>query len=1077
MPGLGLSIDLRLYPSATRAALDAAIASGQPYVTFVLLKPEALQRTMQLAEQHWSKKERQDEGLEKYDPAATADHSLFSGGQFRSGPLEAALRALGGVPEGDAKSSSSRRVPVYPVIDDLSLVHSIGVAAEVKIIGARVDAPRLVGVVHRRVQLLGTETSPIDGTVPPHIEAELNKVVEEAKAKEQKQEESTTPEETPTTTPTAESKSVDAVAPITESTATPSISTASSPLSSSSSSPLPPLSRLRVRVKHLEDPRVGSNVELPTDGTDAETAAAASASTSADSSTEMDLFEKALVKEINQTIAALSQEDAISKRLKHIAHSVRTLSSFSVNPGRMADLAAHISNASESELQEVLDLISIKDRLQQVLWIWKKEQEDIRIQKEVQKHMRERSERLHAKHALREEKKAIEELMGKLQLEQLKRDEEEARKAGKPLPTRAPPRGNDKEAIRQRFLARIGPESGKVVPVEVRKVIDEELSKLSQMEPEASEYQMTRNYVDWLTILPWGVHSEEKFDIDFAEEVLNRDHHGLDDVKQRIYEFIASGVLLNKIPPGKIICLVGPPGVGKTSIGKSIAHSLQREFYRFSVGGMDDVSEIKGHRRTYVGSMPGKLVQSLKRVNTSNPVILIDEIDKLGRGGMRGDPSSALLEVLDPEQNNAFMDQYLDVPVDLSKVLFICTANDRDLIPGPLADRMDFIELSGYLATEKVAIASQYLEPAIRERTGVTKDQLEITPEALFHLIRWYCREAGVRSLQKYLEKIYRKVALKMAREAKRIEKEENKTTTPNVFSKVTLTPSNLSEYAGPPNFISDKLYEVNPIGVATGLAYTSHGGAVLFIESVVADVTHAAALASQIPRAEAIREEIEDDYEDERDESSITHPSDTDANPANDDNNPTKFHYGGRGELFCTGSLGNVMKESSSIAYTVAKRILAQRTSINSIHRHFFDHHRIHLHFPSGAIPKDGPSAGIAMVTSLISLAIQTEPIVGHAMTGELTLTGKVLPIGGVKEKLMAAKHAGINLIVLPEGNRKDVDELKPYVIEGLDIKYAKHYDDVFSVIFPNFQDTLRQPTTPAHHLPTYNRRAEIHA
>jgi Lon-like ATP-dependent protease len=459
--------------------------------------------------------------------------------------------------------------------------------------------------------------------------------------------------------------------------------------------------------------------------------------------------------------------------LKLIANSVRTLSTVSVSPGRMADLAAHIAAASETELQSILELVDVKKRLVAVLWLWKKEQEDMRIQKEVAKSVRERYERQHLKLTLREEKKAIDELIAKLSTEQHRKEEEQARKEGKVPPARPPPRGNDKESLRQRLLARIAPDSGKTVPEPVKRVIDEEMAKLAGMDAEASEYQVTRNYVDWLTNIPWGVHTAERFDIEYAEEILNKEHYGLEDVKQRIFEFIASGVLLKQVPPGKILCLVGPPGVGKTSIGKSIARALDRQFYRFTVGGMDDVSEIKGHRRTYVGSMPGKLVQSLKRVNASNPVILIDEIDKLSRGGHRGDPAAALLEVLDPEQNGAFMDHYMDVPIDLSKVLFICTANDRHLIPGPLADRMDFITLSGYVLQEKVHIAQNHLIPLVQAKTGVDAASLTLADDALLHLIRWYCREAGVRGLQKQLEKIYRKVALKIARANAEVEENQ----------------------------------------------------------------------------------------------------------------------------------------------------------------------------------------------------------------------------------------------------------------------------------------------------------------
>jgi len=656
---------------------------------------------------------------------------------------------------------------------------------------------------------------------------------------------------------------------------------------------------------------------------------------------------------------------------------------------------------------------------------------------------------------------------------------------------------SDKERQLALYTSRL---EKKVLPVDVQPVIEDELDKFRAMESESSfEYASTRSYLDWLTSMPWGQYTTDRFDIKYAERVMDEQHHGMEDVKQRILEFVATGKLMKGMPQGKILCLVGPPGVGKTSIGRSIAAALQRKFYRFSVGGLEDVSEIKGHRRTYIGAMPGKIIQALKRSESSNPVILIDELDKLGRSH-RGDPSSALLEVLDPEQNAAFSDHYLDVPVDLSKVLFIATANERSNIPEPLQDRMDFISLSGYVAAEKVSIARDYLEPTVRTRTGVSDSDVHLNDDALFHLIRWYCREAGVRSLQKYIERIYRKVALQIAKKKKALnakaqEEKVNPTTasatssvaatstshattsapdattpdtatsnttptsaTPSAESSSTslppserliITPDNLKEYAGPPKYLTDKLYEVNPVGVSTGLAYSSHGGAVLFIESAAAD---AAVVDEDENQSSQIEVEEEEDEHDEEEE---------DEGEDGDKRTPRIAPHAhpsgsGRGDLFCTGQLGAVMRESSSIAYTVAKRILWEVTHPDSRHRHFFAKHRVHLHLPSGATPKDGPSAGIAMVTSLLSLALNTPPAHALAMTGELTLTGKVLPIGGVKEKIMAAKHARISMGILPDENRKDVDELKSYVTDGLSIHYVRHYDEVFKLIFPHFADQL---------------------
>jgi Lon-like ATP-dependent protease len=452
---------------------------------------------------------------------------------------------------------------------------------------------------------------------------------------------------------------------------------------------------------------------------------------------------------------------------------------------------------------------------------------------------------------------------------------------------------------------------------------------------------------------------------------------------------------------------VGPPGVGKTSIGKSIARALNREFYRFSVGGMYDVAEIKGHRRTYVGAMPGKLVQCMKKVQCVNPVILIDEIDKMGRGSNHGDPSSALLEVLDPEQNSSFMDHYMDVPVDLSKVLFICTANVADTIPGPLQDRMDFIRLSGYVEHEKVEILKRYLQPVAEKKTGVAFQQkVTLTDEAAQSLIRWYCREAGVRNLQKTLEKIYRKIALQLAR--------GSPTETPT--EELVVTADTLHEYIGQPTFTSHRLYEHAPVGVVMGLAWNAMGGATLYIESSISEWSRA-----------SIRRRDEAEQQD-----------------ADEDSADGGERGGDVSGLFCTGQMGDVMKESTMIAYTVAKAHFHSLRPNDG----FFRQHRIHMHVPEGATPKDGPSAGITMVTSILSLALN-RPTRDIAMTGEVTLTGKVLPIGGVREKTIAARRSMVNEILLPIANKKDWDELDEDIRQDMRVHFVDHYDDVFKHAF----------------------------
>ncbi|KAG9654989.1 ATP-dependent protease La, partial [Aureobasidium melanogenum] len=567
------------------------------------------------------------------------------------------------------------------------------------------------------------------------------------------------------------------------------------------------------------------------------------------------------------------------------------------------------------------------------------------------------------------------------------------------------------------------------MPEPVKKVFDEEINKLAHLEPAASEFNVTRNYLDWLTQIPWGKRSAETFGIKNAMKVLDEDHHGLKDVKDRILEFIAVGKLRGTVE-GKILCMVGPPGVGKTSIGKSIARALNRQYYRFSVGGLTDVAEIKGHRRTYVGALPGRIIQALKKCQTENPLILIDEVDKIGRGH-QGDPSSALLELLDPEQNGSFLDHYMDVPVDLSKVLFVCTANMTDTIPRPLLDRMEMIELSGYVADEKMAIAERYLSPAAKELSGLKDVDVEIEKEAIAELINKYCRESGVRNLKKQIEKVYRKSALKIiqdlgedafaeekaltpegkeAQEAAAKDTSDVKDTPQDIEKETTETPrvalsvppsvnvrvtkDNLKDYVGPPVFTADRLYETTPPGVAMGLAWTSMGGAALYVETIL--------------------------------ESALSAQS--------------------RPSLERTGNLKAVMKESTSIAYSFAKGFLAQRFPENK----FFEHARVHMHCPEGAVQKDGPSAGITMACSLISLALGRSLEQTVAMTGELTVTGKVLRIGGLREKTVAAKRAGAKMVIFPKDNLSDWIELPENIKEGIEGRPVAWYNEVFDLVFP---------------------------
>lgn len=644
-------------------------------------------------------------------------------------------------------------------------------------------------------------------------------------------------------------------------------------------------------------------------------------------------------------------------------------------PAKLADFAAAVSAGEVSELQDVLETLNVEDRLQKALVVLKKELMNAQLQSKISKDVESKINKRQREYWLMEQMKGIRRELG------IESD------------------GKDKLVEKFRDKA-----SKLAMPDAVKKVFEEELNKLAHLEPAASEFNVTRNYLDWLTQIPWGQRSAENFSINNAMTVLDEDHHGLKDVKDRILEFIAVGKLRGTVE-GKILCFVGPPGVGKTSIGKSIARALNRQYYRFSVGGLTDVAEIKGHRRTYVGALPGRIIQALKKCQTENPLILIDEIDKIGRGH-QGDPASALLELLDPEQNNSFLDHYMDVPVDLSKVLFVCTANMTDTIPRPLLDRMEMIELSGYVADEKMAIAQRYLGPAAKELAGLKDVDVDLSKDAIEELIKSYCRESGVRNLKKQIEKVYRKSALKIVQdlgesvlpeaealteEGKAALEESNKDksdvteTSENIQNEVTEVPrvslnvpdtvhvkidrDNLKDYVGPPVFTSDRLYDITPPGVAMGLAWTQMGGAALYVESIL--------------------------------ESALTANS--------------------RPGLATTGNLKAVMKESTTIAYSFAKSVMAKTFPDN----HFFDKAKLHLHCPEGAVQKDGPSAGITMATSLLSLALDRPLDPTIAMTGELTVTGKVLRIGGLREKTVAARRAGSKIIIFPNDNMSDWLEL----------------------------------------------------
>ncbi|MGF0337180.1 endopeptidase La [Ectopseudomonas toyotomiensis] len=618
------------------------------------------------------------------------------------------------------------------------------------------------------------------------------------------------------------------------------------------------------------------------------------------------------------------------------------LNRFSPNdPSPLTDFAAALTTASGHELQEVLDTVPMLKRMEKVLPLLRKEVEVGRLQKELSAEVNKQIGERQREFFLKEQLKLIQQELG------ISKD--------------------DKSADREEFLARL---EGKTLPAPAQKRIDEELNKLSILETGSPEYAVTRNYLDWATALPWGVHGEDKLDLGRARKVLDKHHAGMDDIKQRITEFLAVGAFKGEIA-GSIVLLVGPPGVGKTSIGKSIAESLGRPFYRFSVGGMRDEAEIKGHRRTYIGAMPGKLVQALKEAEVMNPVIMLDEIDKMGTS-YQGDPASALLETLDPEQNVEFLDHYLDLRLDLSKVLFVCTANTLDSIPGPLLDRMEVIRLSGYITEEKLAIAKRHLWPKQLEKAGVPKTRLSISDAALRAVIDGYAREAGVRQLEKQLGKLVRKSVVKLLEDPE---------------AKIRIGAKDLEEALGMPVFRNERV--LAGTGVITGLAWTSMGGATLPIEA-------------------------------------------------------TRIHTLNRG-FKLTGQLGEVMKESAEIAYSYVSSHLKQFGGDPT----FFDQAFVHLHVPEGATPKDGPSAGITMASALLSLARNQAPKKGVAMTGELTLTGQVLPIGGVREKVIAARRQKIFELILPEANRGSYEELPDYLKEGLTVHFAKRYGDVAKVLF----------------------------
>ncbi len=645
---------------------------------------------------------------------------------------------------------------------------------------------------------------------------------------------------------------------------------------------------------------------------------------------EDDLEEKALMRTL---LEHFEQYIKVSKKVSN--ETFATVADVE-EPGRLADLIASHLPIKTKQKQEILEIVSVKERLQTLISIIQDEQELLSLEKKIGQKVKRSMERTQKEYFLREQMKAIQTELGD--------------KEGK---------GGEVEELREKIE-----QSG--MPEETMKAALKELDRYEKLPASSAESGVIRNYIDWLLALPWTEATEDIIDLAHSEEILNNDHYGLEKVKERVLEYLAVQKLTNSLK-GPILCLVGPPGVGKTSLARSIATSLNRNFVRVSLGGVRDESEIRGHRRTYVGAMPGRIIQGMKKAKTVNPVFLLDEIDKMSND-FRGDPSAALLEVLDPEQNHNFSDHYIEEPYDLSKVMFVATANTLSSIPGPLLDRMEIISIAGYTELEKVHIAREHLLPKQLKEHGLRKGNLQVRDEALLEIIRYYTREAGVRTLERQIAKVCRKVAkIIVTAERKRI----------------VVTEKKIVDLLGKHIFRYGQAEKTDQVGMATGLAYTSAGGDKLAIEVSVAP---------------------------------------------------------GKGKLILTGKLGDVMKESAQAAFSYIR----SRAEELQIDPNFHEKNDIHIHVPEGAVPKDGPSAGITMATALIS-ALTGIPVSKEVgMTGEITLRGRVLPIGGLKEKTLSAHRAGLTKIILPAENEKDLDDIPESVKENLTFVLASHLDEV---------------------------------
>jgi ATP-dependent Lon protease len=616
------------------------------------------------------------------------------------------------------------------------------------------------------------------------------------------------------------------------------------------------------------------------------------------------------------------------------------------DPGRLADIIASHLNLKVEEKQEILEAVSPRTRLETLCALLIKEIDVLEMERKIHMRVRKQMEKTQKEYYLREQMKAIQKELG---------DTDE--------------RTAELEELRSK-MANLN------LPTEVEEKVLKEIERLEKMPPMSAEGVVVRNFIDWILALPWDITTEERLDVNIAEQILNEDHYGLEKVKERILEYLAVCQLTKQLK-GPILCLIGPPGVGKTSLAKSVARALNRKFVRFSLGGVRDEAEIRGHRRTYVGAMPGKIIQIMRQAGSKNPVILLDEVDKMSTD-FRGDPSSALLEVLDPEQNCMFGDHYLEVPFDLSKVLFITTANLYHGIPRPLLDRMEIISIAGYTEEEKLEIAKRHLLPKQAKEHGLSEEDLIITDKVLQHIINGFTRESGVRNLERQLAAVCRKAALEIVKTSKR---------------PVRVNKLNLQKFLGAPKYRHNMAEEMDQVGLATGLAWTEVGGEILLIE---------------VTRVK------------------------------------------GKGQLILTGKLGEVMRESAQAAYSYIR----SRARELGIEEDFHERYDLHIHIPEGAIPKDGPSAGITMATAILS-ALTNRPIRKDiAMTGEITLRGRVLPIGGLKEKVLAAHRGGIKKIIIPRQNEKDLEEIPANISRRVNIVMVESMDEVWrEALVPKMQ------------------------